>query len=882
MFFTVFDKRTFLFILIIFVYFNLFSQKKYYGSIKDNLGDPIPSAIIKIQKNNSNIIYSYVYSNLNGEFYLKDLDKNNTTLIISKLGYYTVNINMNSFSDSNSLFVLQKKYFTLPQVLIKNSAIYNQSDTINYFVKAFEQKHDLVLGNVLARLPGIEVTSSGQIKYQGIAINKLYIEGQDLLDNKYALATNNIPIHAIDQIQVFERHQPIKAIDSIAFSNQAAINIKIRKDYKKKIFGRGKLASTTFYPLSVLELIPMNFSDYQFIGSLKFNNVGNEISIEQTSFNTETLVDDLRGYTRNMDLINIFNMNIPNIDKARYLNNNTKIFTFNTISSNKKKYQLRYNIDYLRDYQDQHSLNTNNYKYGEEVITQTDNGYSKSKNENIKTNISFIANHQKSYIKNNFIFENIDKYNSGKLIIFNDTNSQFLKNNFKNVINKFSLIKVIGKTSASFGSYLSYSTTNQNLELPNSYLPIIINNKNIFGDLNQRLLLSTFYLNNYFSISKKFKYLNFESRVGNWNTIQFFNSKLYNTNLNNFSIYDSADIQSKNRQSNFYQSFSTSYISKNIKIAINIPVNIYIDNVYANNFKYKSKTSFRTEYSFSGVFSFSNRLNLTTEHSLNYIPSSPYLNSKGYILNNYRSLSNNNGNESNYLFHNTKINFNYKDIKNMIFLTLSYGSEKNISNVSVDRFFKNGFIINKLIMKENISFNNKYTFSFNKYIYSLKSSFITGMSFENYFGLQFKSSIPYSYRNNLFSYILKSNSKISNYVIEYSFNYQNQKVTNTLINNNIFKNEISTYTDISKNVYLKLNLDNYTYRNRSYDNKNFSFLDISLFTKSIFKKNIFELGVRNLFNIYKFDSYLVSNNISSYTNFDLRERYFYLSFDFTF
>jgi hypothetical protein len=156
------------------------------------------------------------------------------------------------------------------------------------------------------------------------------------------------------------------------------------------------------------------------------------------------------------------------------------------------------------------------------------------------------------------------------------------------------------------------------------------------------------------------------------------------------------------------------------------------------------------------------------------------------------------------------------------------------------------------------------------------------MSFENYFGLQFKSSIPYSYRNNLFSYILKSNSKISNYVIEYSFNYQNQKVTNTLINNNIFKNEISTYTDISKNVYLKLNLDNYTYRNRSYDNKNFSFLDISLFTKSIFKKNIFELGVRNLFNIYKFDSYLVSNNISSYTNFDLRERYFYLSFDFTF
>lgn len=373
-----------LLIFFLFFSFTLLCQNIYSGSIKDSLGNPISSAIIKIQNINSININSYVYSNKNGQFNIKDFDKKKSTLIISKLGYYSVSVKCDSINDSIPLIILQKKYFTLPEVKIKNNPIYIKSDTINYFVKSFEQKQDLVLGNVLKRLPGVEVTSSGQIKYQGVAINKLYIEGQDLLDNKYALATNNIPITAIDQIQILENHQPIKAIDSFSFSNQAAINIKIDKSFKKKVFGRGMISSTSFSPLSIIEIIPMNFSDYQFIGSIKFNNIGNDISVEQNSFNNETIVDDLRGFTKNIDLLNISSTQVPNIEKARYLNNNTKIFTYNSISSSNKNYQLKYNIDYLSDNQKQISSITNNYKYGEDVFTHIDNSYLKSKQENFK------------------------------------------------------------------------------------------------------------------------------------------------------------------------------------------------------------------------------------------------------------------------------------------------------------------------------------------------------------------------------------------------------------------------------------------------------------------------------------------------------------------
>lgn len=40
-------------------------------------------------------------------------------------------------------------------------------------------------------MPGIDVASNGKIQYQGIDINKFYIEGNDLLGGKYGLIGQN-------------------------------------------------------------------------------------------------------------------------------------------------------------------------------------------------------------------------------------------------------------------------------------------------------------------------------------------------------------------------------------------------------------------------------------------------------------------------------------------------------------------------------------------------------------------------------------------------------------------------------------------------------------------------------------------------------------------
>ena len=88
----------------------------------------------------------------------------------------------------------------------------------------------------MKRLPGIEVTSSGSIKYLGKDISNFYIEGMDLLGGQYNVATNNIPADYVTSVQVLNNHKDAK-MDKDVLSDDVAINIKLSKHAKFKPVG---------------------------------------------------------------------------------------------------------------------------------------------------------------------------------------------------------------------------------------------------------------------------------------------------------------------------------------------------------------------------------------------------------------------------------------------------------------------------------------------------------------------------------------------------------------------------------------------------------------------------------------------------------------------
>ncbi len=115
------------------------------------------------------------------------------------------------------------------EVEIRAPRLSLRGDTVSYNVASFTAAQDRTIADVLRKMPGIEIEKTGEIRYNGEAINKFYIEGMDMLDGRYSLATNNIAPQDVASVEVMENHQPIKALRDVLYSDRAALNLRLKK-----------------------------------------------------------------------------------------------------------------------------------------------------------------------------------------------------------------------------------------------------------------------------------------------------------------------------------------------------------------------------------------------------------------------------------------------------------------------------------------------------------------------------------------------------------------------------------------------------------------------------------------------------------------------------
>src|SRR5690606_30687990 len=141
-------------------------------------------------------------------------------------------------------FILKDESKDLEPVVIKGDPhrLNLNGDTLSYNAAAYANPNDRVIEDVIKRLPGIEVNEKGKIEYNGKAITNFYIDGDNLLDDKYAIGTKNIPNNIVDKIQVFQNHQPIKVLAEVSLTDQVDMNITLKDDAKIKLINHAELA----------------------------------------------------------------------------------------------------------------------------------------------------------------------------------------------------------------------------------------------------------------------------------------------------------------------------------------------------------------------------------------------------------------------------------------------------------------------------------------------------------------------------------------------------------------------------------------------------------------------------------------------------------------
>ena len=281
-------KKFTLILILIFVMLNCAAQVNVTGRVvEEATNEPLTGASV-ILRNAEGKIKKYGTTKANGEFEISTPTIKGFTLDVSMMGFAKQTVKLDSVQLPMTI-VMEHSSTMLKEVAVKADRIREQGDTITYNVGSFAQAQDRSIGDVLKRMPGIDVSKSGKIQYQGEDINKFYIEGSDLLGGKYGIATNGINHDDVGAVEVMENHQPMQVLSGISFSDKAAINLKLKNKAKATWSVHGDAgAGYAWQPEGAVwdgELFAMAvMAGFQNITTLKTNNIGEDLSSNSTDF----------------------------------------------------------------------------------------------------------------------------------------------------------------------------------------------------------------------------------------------------------------------------------------------------------------------------------------------------------------------------------------------------------------------------------------------------------------------------------------------------------------------------------------------------------------------------------------------------------------------
>ena len=207
------------------------------GIVKDSIGNPLELANIIATDIGTNTLEGYGITDVKGRYKL-DLTKGKSyELRVSFLGFkhvvepYTV---IDGSTDAVKNFTLVEDSNKLDDVeLVYEIPVTVKGDTIVYNTDSFTNGTGKKLGDIIEKLPGVELTDDGEIEVDGQTVSKVMIDGKDFFDGDSKLATKNIPADAVKKVEVLRNYNEVSQIRGLGNDqDNIAINLKLKEGKK--------------------------------------------------------------------------------------------------------------------------------------------------------------------------------------------------------------------------------------------------------------------------------------------------------------------------------------------------------------------------------------------------------------------------------------------------------------------------------------------------------------------------------------------------------------------------------------------------------------------------------------------------------------------------
>jgi uncharacterized membrane protein YgcG len=272
------------------------------GKLVDTVGkQPISGATVSVINAKDSSLATFTLSNKQGAFEIKGLTEGSYQLIITYQGYETIRkpVTLSATEKIADLGELNpvKDIKTLGEVIVTGIVpVVIKQDTVQFNADAFKTRPNATVEDLLKKIPGVQVDKDGNVQAQGEQVQKVYVDGKEFFGTDPKLATKNLTADMVESVQVFddmsEQARFTKVDDG---SRTKSINIKLKKDKNKGVFGRALAAGGNSKENGGRYEGNLNFNAFK--GTERVSLLFNANNINKQGFSFSDIISSMGGFS---------------------------------------------------------------------------------------------------------------------------------------------------------------------------------------------------------------------------------------------------------------------------------------------------------------------------------------------------------------------------------------------------------------------------------------------------------------------------------------------------------------------------------------------------------------------------------------------------------
>ena len=219
--------------------------------------EPISWASVYLIPQGDTTITHFALSDDKGDVELKEVPTGKYELNAEIIGYHPHKkvYTFKNWREDLGIIKMEEnaEFLEAAKITAAGNAIMVKQDTIVYNASSFKVGENDMLGDLLKKMPGIEIGTDGSITVNGEKVDKITVGGKTFFFDDPSAALSNLPAKIVDKIKVVDKDKDAAEFSGISTKDdkEKVMDVELKDEYTKGWFGNAKLGGgSTLTPKS--------------------------------------------------------------------------------------------------------------------------------------------------------------------------------------------------------------------------------------------------------------------------------------------------------------------------------------------------------------------------------------------------------------------------------------------------------------------------------------------------------------------------------------------------------------------------------------------------------------------------------------------------------